>query len=336
MSTAIPTTMRAVRYTAAGGPEVIALEQVPVPAPRAGEALMRVGAAGVNFADIARRYNRYLEATPIPYIPGSEIAGEIVALGPGAPEDGWARVGARVVGLCASGGYAEYVATSLRMLAPAPAGPSDAELVALPVQGVTAYHLLKSSARLAAGETVLINAAGGGVGVLAIQVARLLGAGKIIAAAGSDDKAELTASLGADAFINYRTQSLTEQARALTNGKGVDIVLEPVGGEVYAQSEAALAPFGRLITFGQASGQPPQVDTARLMRRNASVTGFWLAVLPGKMVAEGMQALGAWLASGQLRIILGGEYGLEDAARAQQDMEGRRTHGKLALVVANR
>jgi NADPH2:quinone reductase len=328
-----PTTMRAIRYQAAGGPEVITLEQTPVPQPAKGEALVKVGAAGVNFADIARRYNRYLEATPIPYIPGSEIAGVIAALGPDTPESDGLRVGARVVGLCASGGYAEYVATSLRMLAPAPAVPSDAELVALPVQGVTAYHLLKSSARLAQGESVLINAAGGGVGVLAIQVARLLGAGMILAAAGADEKGELTRSLGADAFINYRTEQLTERVRELTDGKGANVILEPVGGAVYKQSEAALASFGRLITFGQASGQAPVVDTTRLMRRNAEVIGFWLATLPGSMIAEAMQALAGWLADGKLRIILGGVYPLEAAAHAQQDMEARHTHGKLALTI---
>ena len=227
-----------------------------------------------------------------------------------------------------------FRSTSIRLLALAPAGPTDAELAALPVQGVTAYHLLKTSARLAQGETVLVNAAGGGVGVLAIQVARLLGAGKVIAAAGSDDKEELARSLGADEFINYRKEDLTERVRVTTARKGADVILEPVGGEVYAQSEAALAPFGRLITFGQASGVPPHVDTARLMRRNAAVIGFWLAVIPGPMIAEAIQSLGGWLAAGKLRIIVGGAYPLEEASRAQQDLEARRTQGKLALIVS--
>lgn len=333
MSSTMPTTMRAIRYQAAGGPEVIELEQIPVPQPRQGEALVEVSAAGINFADIARRYNRYLEATPTPYIPGAEIVGTVVALGPDTPANEWLRVGARVMGLCASGGYAEYVATSTRLLAPAPTGPSAVELAALPVQGATAYHLLKTSARLAQGETALINAAGGGVGVLAIQVARLLGAGKIIAAAGSDDKGELTRALGADEFINYRSENLTERVRELTGRKGADVILEPVGGDIYSQSEAALASFGRIITFGQASGQPGKVDTARLMRRNAAVIGFWLATLPGHMIAEAMQALGVWLAEGKLRIIVGGAYPLAEAARAQEDLEARRTHGKLALIV---
>ena len=330
---AIPATMRAIRYQAAGGPEVIALEHAPTPEPERGQALVRVGAAGVNFADIARRYDRYLEATPFPYIPGLEVAGTVVALGPDTPESDWLRVGARVVGLCPGGAYAEYVATSVRLLAPAPTGPSDAELVVLPVQGVTAYHLLKSAARLAPGESVLVNAAGGGVGVLAVQVARLLGAGKVIAAAGSGDKLELARSLGADEGVNYRSEQLAERVRALTDGKGVDVVLEPVGGGVYEQSEKALAAFGRLIVFGRASNQPPQVDTLRLMRRNAAVIGFWLATLPGAMVAEAMQALAGWLAEGKLRIVQGGVYPLAEARRAQEDMEARRTHGKLAIQV---
>lgn len=328
-----PTTMRAIQYRAAGGPEVISLEQVPVPQPGKGEVLVKIGAAGVNFADIARRYNRYLEATNFPYIPGLEVVGTVAALGPETTESDWLRVGAHVLGMCNGGGYAEYVATSARLLAPAPSGPSDTELAALPVQGVTAYHLLKTSARLAQGESVLVNAAGGGVGVLAIQMARLLGAGKVLAAAGSDDKGELARSLGADAFINYRTENLTERVRALTDGKGADVILEPVGGEVYERSEAALAPFGRIVTFGQASGQRGQVDPARLMRRNAAVVGFWLAPLPGRMIAEALQAIGGWLAEGKLRLIVGAAYPLEQAAQAQMDMEARRTHGKLALII---
>ncbi len=329
----IPTTMRAIRYQEAGGPEVIKLEYLPVPEPGKGETLVKVGAAGVNFADIARRHNRYLEATTFPYIPGLEVAGTVVQLGPDTPESGWLRVGARVLGVCPGGAYAEYLAVSARLLAPAPAGPTDAELVALPVQGVTAYHLLKTSARLAAGESVLVNAAGGGVGVLAIQVAKLLGAGKVIAAAGAADKLELARSLGADEVINYRTENLTERVMALTDGKGANVILEPVGGDIYSQSEKALASFGRLVVFGRASGEPVGVDTLRLMRRHAAVEGFWLATLPGAMIAEAMQALGGWLADGKLRIVQGGVYPLEEAARAQQDMGSRRTHGKLAIQV---
>jgi NADPH2:quinone reductase len=329
----IPETMRAIMYTAPGGPEVIQLERVPTPHAGEGQVLVRVTAAGVNFADIARRYDRYLEQTSFPYIPGSEIVGEVVELGPGVSGDGWIRLGERVMGMCPSGGYAEYVVTSPRLLAPAPRQLSDEEVVALPVQGLTAYHLLRTSTRMQPGERVLINAAAGGVGTLAVQMARLMSAGLVIAAVGSDDKAELLRSLGADAIINYSTEDLTERARSLTGGKGVDVILEPVGGEVFNRSLAALAPFGRLVTFGQASGKPGTVDTARLMRRNAAVVGFWLAVLPARMIAEGVQALSAWLSEGKLRVVVGAVYPLESAAQAQRDMEARQTQGKLALVM---
>lgn len=333
MRVEIPETMRAIVYSAPGGDEVIHLERVATPRAGAGQALIRVSAAGVNFADIARRYDRYLERTPFPYIPGSEVVGEVVELGADVPEEGWLRLGARVVGMCPSGGYAEYVVTSPRLLAPAPSQLPDAEVAALPVQGLTAYHLLKTSTRLQPGERVLVNAAAGGVGTLAIQMAKLMGAGMVIAAAGSDDKAELLRSLGADAVINYSTEDLTDRVRALTSGKGADVILEPVGGEVFNRSLAAIAQSGRLVTFGQASGQPGHVDTARLMRRNASIVGFWLATAPPRMIGEGMQALTAWLAEGKLRIVVGATYPLEAAAQAQRDMEARRTRGKLALVV---
>ncbi len=333
MRVEIPETMRSIVYSAPGGPEVIHLERVATPHAGTGQALIQVSAGGVNFADIARRYDRYLERTPFPYTPGSEIVGEVVELGADVPEESWLRVGERVMGMCPSGGYAEYVVTSPRLLAPAPSRLSDAEAVALPVQGLTAYHLLKTSTRMQPGERVLINAAAGGVGTLAIQMARLMGAGMVIAASGSDDKAESLRSLGADAIINYSTEDLTARVRALTGGKGADVILEPVGGEVFNRSLAALAQSGRLATFGQASGQPGVVDTARLMRRNACIVGFWLAVLPSRVIGEGMQALAAWLAEGKLRIVVGATYPLEEAAQAQRDMEARRTRGKLALLM---
>lgn len=326
-------TMRAIVYVQPGGPEVLKLEQVPVPTVDKGQALVRVSAAGVNYADIARRYDRYLERTPFPYTPGSEIVGEIVALGAGVAQDGWLRPGARVMGLCSHGAYADYAVTSARMLAPVPPTLTDAEAVALPVQGVTAYQLLKDSAALKPGERVLVNAAAGGVGTLAVQVARLLGAQVVLAAVGSDDKAELLRSLGVDAIINYATENLTDRVKTLTDGKGVDVILEPVGGEVFNRSQAALAMGGRLAMFGQASGQPGVVDMARLMRRNAAIVGYWLAVSPPAQVSEAIRALGAWLAEGKLRIVVGATYPLEEAAQAQRDMEARRTRGKLALVM---
>ncbi|HUY78801.1 MAG TPA: NADPH:quinone oxidoreductase family protein [Ktedonobacterales bacterium] len=331
--TSIPATMRAIRYHQLGGPEVLQLDELPTPTPQAGEALIKVAAAGVNYADTRRRIGQYLEATPLPYIPGSEIAGTVVALGEGVPADGPVQVGSRVMALCASGGYAEYIALPARSLAPAHDALDMTEAAGLPLQGLTAYHTLHTSARMQPGETTLVNAAAGGVGTLAVQLAKLGGAGKVIAAASSAEKLALAQSLGADALINYATEDLTAQVRALTEGKGVDIVLESVGGEVFNRSLASLAVFGRLVTFGQASGQAGTVETARLMRRNAALIGFWLAILPPRMVQQGLQALIGYLTAGQLRVIVGATYPLAEAARAHADLEARGTTGKLVLTM---
>lgn len=331
--TQIPETMRAIRYTAHGGAEVLSYDQVPMPQPGDGEVLIEVAAAALNYADVMRRRNMYLEPTPVPYIPGSEIAGTVVALGPGVPEGGPLRVGARVVTLTGNGGYAQYAAVPARGVIPLPEGLDFVTAAAIPLQGLTAYLTLHTSARFQPGESVLIPAAAGGVGTLAVQLAKLGGAGKVIAAASTSEKLALARSLGADECVNYTSEDLVARVNEITNGKGVDIVLESVGGEIFAQCIRCLAPFGRLVTFGSASQQRGEVDTIRLMQRNASVIGFWLAVFPGKLIAEAMQALLTAIANGQLRPIIGGTYPLAEAARAQTDMEGRGTTGKLILQV---
>ncbi|HLY29594.1 MAG TPA: NADPH:quinone oxidoreductase family protein, partial [Ktedonobacterales bacterium] len=332
-STSVPATMRAIRYHTLGGPEVLQLEEVPTPAPQAGEALVKVAAAGINYADTARRNGRYLERTPLPYIPGSEVAGTVVALGPDTPAEGLAQIGARVMALCSAGGYAEYIALPARALAPIPTGLDWASAAALPVQGLTAYHILHTSGRMQPGETVLINAAAGGVGTLAVQLAKLGGAGKVIAAAGSPEKLELARSLGADETINYVADDLAEQVRALTGGKGADVILEAAGGQIFNRSVASLAMFGRLVTYGQASGESGTLEPARLMTRNASLIGFWLAVLPGRMIQQGMQALMGYLAEGKLRVVVGATYPLAEAARAQAYLTSRGATGKLILLM---
>ncbi|MEO7003004.1 MAG: NADPH:quinone oxidoreductase family protein [Ktedonobacterales bacterium] len=325
--------MRAIRYHAVGGPDVLKLDELTTPQPQAGEVLILVRASGVNYADIARRYGRYLEPTPLPYIPGSEVAGEIVALGPDVAAQGGLQVGSSVMALCPNGGYAEYLALPASIVIPMPAGLDMVQAAALPLQGLTAYHILHTSGRMQPGETVLVNAAAGGVGTLAVQLAKSGGAGKVIAAAGWDEKLHLARELGADETINYTTEDIAERVRAMTDGKGADVILEPVGGEVFNRSLAAVARGGRLVTFGQASGQPGTIDTGRLMTRNAAVVGFWLAILPARLMQEGMLALMTQLGEGKLRVIVGGTYPLAEAARAQQDLESRSTTGKLVLTV---
>ncbi len=327
--------MRAIRFHELGGPEVLRLEQVPEPEPRAGQVVIEIHAAGVNFADTRRRLGTYLEPSPLPFSPGSEVAGTIARLGPGVI--GW-TVGDRVMATVIGGGYAEYVSVAASALMRIPEGMDFVQAAAFPVQGLTAYHLLRTSGRLRAGESVLIHAAAGGVGTLAVQLARLLGAGTIYATASSEDKLALARSLGADVAIDYTREDFAErvQAHAREHGQGgVDVILEAVGGEVFEKSLRCLAPFGRLVTFGAASGQLPELSPVRLMRRCQEVIGFYLppVLMRPDLLVPSLRDLTAYLASGTLRLIVGQTLPLEQAAEAHRRLEARQTTGKVVLVV---
>ncbi|HEY7356708.1 MAG TPA: zinc-binding dehydrogenase, partial [Ktedonobacterales bacterium] len=261
--------MRVVRFYEYGGPEVLRLEDAPVPEPGPGEALVKVAAAGVNYADTRRRLGAYVEPTPLPWVVGSEIAGTVVKLGPDAQTG--AEEGQRVMALTAGGGYAEYAIVAARALLPIPPQLSFTQAAALPLQGLTAYYLLTLSGRLAPGESVVVHAAAGGVGTLAVQMAKLLGAGKVIATASTPAKLEFACSLGADVQIDYTKEDVVAGVRAATNGKGADIILDGVGGAVFEDSLRSLAAGGRLVVYGLASGQPVEFNPVRLMRRNQSV-----------------------------------------------------------------
>ncbi len=327
--------MRAIRFHELGEPDVLRLEEMPEPAVEAGEALIEVHAAGVNYADTRRRRGLYLEPTPLPYVPGSEVAGTIARLGEGVT--GW-RVGDRVMATVGSGGYAEYVTAPAQALLPIPQGLGFAEAAAFPVQGLTAYHLLRTSGRLAPGESVLVHSAAGGVGTLAIQLARLMGAGTVYATASTEEKLSLARSLGADVAINYTSEDFAarviEHARS-QGGRGADIILEAVGGEVLENSLRCLAPFGRLVVFGRAGGMQNMVDPVRLMKRCQELIGFWLPPVLARplLVAPSVRELSEYLTSGRLKVLVGATFSLEDAAEAHRRMEGRQTTGKVVLAV---
>ncbi len=327
--------MRAIRFHELGEPEVLRLEELPIPEPAEGEALIEVHAAGVNYADTRRRRGQYLQETPLPYMPGSEVAGRIARLG--ADVTGWS-VGDRVMATTGSGGYAEYAAVPAQALLPIPAGLGYAEAAAFPVQGLTAYHLLRTSGRLAAGESVLVHSAAGGVGTLAVQLARLMGASTIYATASTDEKLALARSLGADVTINYTTEDfaarIIEHARS-QGRRGVDVILEAVGGDVLDKSLRCLAPFGRLVVFGRAGGQQQDVDPVRLMKRCQEVIGFWLPPVLARpsLVAPSVRELSEYLTSGRLKVLVGARFPLADAAEAHRQMEARRTTGKVVLTV---
>jgi NADPH2:quinone reductase len=216
-----------------------------------------------------------------------------------------------------------------------PDGVSDGAALALVLQGTTAWHLLRTSAQLRPGESVVVHAAAGGVGTLAVQLAKRFGAGRVIGVASGEDKRRLALRLGADAVVDSGAEDLTAALREANEGRRVDVVLEMVGGRTFEQSLEALAPFGRLVHFGQAAREgAPKVDPGRLMATGRGVLGFWLVHLLRRpeLLTEAMQDMLAAVAAGELEPIVGGEYPLAEARRAHEDIRSRRTSGKLVLV----
>ena len=313
--------MRAIRIEEFGGPEVLQLADLPVPEAAEGQVLIRVGRAGMNYADTHQRENDYLAKYELPIVPGGEVAG--------VRED----TGERVVAMCGLGGYAEYAVAPETLTFPIPDGVDDETALALLVQGLTAWHLYRTCGRVAEGESVVVHAAAGGVGSLAVQLGQPMSAGRVIATASPEEKRELALELGADVAIDADPDGMKERLEEANGGAKVDVVFEMAGGEVFEQSMAALAPFGRMVTYGIAGGQPNQVDTGTLMRRTQAVVGFWLMRCLGQpsMVDEALADLFARAARGELRAVVGGTYPLSEAARAQEDLAARRTTGKLLL-----
>jgi len=313
--------MRAIQQTEFGGPEVLKLVDIPRPEPADGELLIRVTRAGLNYADTHNRENTYLAPASLPQVPGGEVAG--------VRED----TGERVVALCGSGGYAEYATADERLAFAIPDGVDDGTALALIVQGLTAWHLFRTSARLAEGESVVVQAAAGGVGTLAVQLAKPLGAARVIGVASTQEKRALALELGADVAIPADPDGMGERIVEANGGRKVDVVLEMSGGEVFEQSLSALAPFGRLAVFGAASGTTNKVETGRLMAGSRAVIGFWLIhciTRPG-MLAEPLAELFERVGRGELRAIVGETYPLGEITRAHADMQARRTSGKLLL-----
>ena len=241
--------------------------------------------------------------------------------------------GERVVAMCGLGGYAEYATAPAALTFPIPDGVDDATALALLIQGLTAWHLYRTSAKLAPGESVVVHAAAGGVGSLAVQLGRPMGAGRVIATASTEEKRAMALGLGADVAVDASPEGLKERLEEANEGRKVDVVFEMAGGEVFEASLAALAPFGRLVTYGIASRQPNEVTSGALMRRSRAVVGFWLMHCVGRpeMVDEALADLFARVQRGELRVHLGGTYPLAEASRAQVDLAERRTMGKLLL-----
>lgn len=323
--------MRAIRFHEYGGPEVLKLEEVPEPRVRPGTVLVRVRAAGLNYADVMQRRGRYLEPTPLPATAGAEIAGSVVAVGEGVTKP---RVGARVMGF-ARGGYAEYVVTLPQLLFSIPEDMDFVQAAALPLQGLTAYHCLVTAGHIKTGCSVLVHAAAGGVGLFAVQLAKHIGNCVVIGTASTPAKLELAQSKGVDIPIDYTKEDFVAKVKEVTDGQGADVILEAVGGEIFHRSLEALAPFGRLVVYGRASGKSNDLDAWQLVRKNQAVVGFYLPGILSQpaLAKESMRELTEWVWDRQIEIVVGHTYPLEKAADAQAALEGRATVGKVVLTV---
>jgi NADPH2:quinone reductase len=333
--------MKAVRINETGSPDVLRVEDVDVPRPGPGQVLIRVAVAGINFTDIMARQGVYVvreAAPPLPRVLGTEVAGIVTETGPGVPA---ALSGKRVVSFV-DGGYAEYAVAPAGMVTELPPDVDLGEAVSYLVQGVTAWQLLKDCGRLAAGQSVLVHSAAGGVGTLAIQLARAFGASTVLATAGSAAKRQLALELGADAAFDYTNPDWADEVLKATGGVGADIVLDAVGGEIGEQSLRCLAPFGRLVVYGVSSKSLAAFAGSQLMHKNQSVTGYWLTSRLGARGTDEAAATNAGqivgsllgLASdGQLRGIVRHAFPLEEAAAAHRAIADRRTVGKVILTV---
>jgi len=314
--------MRAIHLTEFGGPEKLVVSEQPEPVAGEGEEVLEVLAAGINYADTHQTEDSYLAKQTLPLIPGSEV----VVRG---------SDGSRLLGFVSGGGYAERIAVNPTRLFPIPDGVSNADALTTLVQGATAWHLLRTSAHLAEGESVVVHAGAGGVGTIAIQLAKKWGAGRVIATASSADKRALALELGADAAVDSTTDELAAALAEANGGRGVDVVLEMTGGRVFDQSLRALAPLGRLAVFGMAGRMPPHdVAPSMLMARSTAVIGFWLVHIvqrPALLGAAVTDLLGM-LERGELRAVIGESYSLEAAADAHRALLDRSSTGKLILV----
>ncbi|RSN31808.1 NADPH:quinone reductase [Amycolatopsis sp. WAC 01416] len=315
--------MRAVQVTEFGGPEVLNLVDLPDPVPGPGQLLVEVDRIGVNYADTHQAENSYLAPSKLPLVPGGEVVGRTAD-------------GKRVVALLnGGGGYAERAVADGVTSFEVPDGVDDLTALSFIVQGTTASLLLRKSAHLEPGESVVVHAAAGGVGSIAVQLAKAWGAGRVIATASSDEKRALALELGADVAIDSRAESMTDVLREANGGKRVDIVLDMTGGTVTDQSIAALAPFGRLAFYGMASReQPKPIEARNLLGHSTTVSGMWLPhafKLPGNVFGRALDELFELALAGRVRAIAGGEYALSDARAAHEALRSRGTMGKLLL-----
>ena len=311
--------MKAIQISEFGGPEVMRYVEVDDPVLRDGDVLLEVSAIGINYADTHQTEDSYLSKQKLPLIPGIEVVGTYN--------------GKRYLAFVSAGGYAQKAAVKAESLIPIPDKVNDGEALAMAVQGTTAYHIIKTVGHLKHGESVVVHAGAGGVGTLAIQLAKRWGA-YVIAVTSNQVKKDLCKELGADVVIDSQDSELTEAIMKANKEKPVDLILEMVGGKTFDQSLQALAPFGRMVTYGMASRiAPSPISSGVLMGTSRTVTGFWLAHCFGKkeLINDVISELFSLIVEGSLRVIVGKTYPLSHAAQAHTDMRSRNTLGKIVL-----
>ena len=321
--------MKAVRIHQRGGTEVLKLEEVATPVPQQGEVLIQVAVAGVNYADVGQRQGNYPNLAELPLTLGSEVAGTVVKCGPGVDTS---LDGRRVVSLV-NAGYAEFALAKAEEVIPILDGVSFAQATVIPVQGQTAYLLLDKATRQQQDERVLVHAAAGGVGSLAVQLAKSMGASMVIGTTTSQSKLGFIRDLGADVAVTTKEASWIGQVMQATRGQGVDIILDPIGGEFGQQNIACLAPFGRIVVYGSLSGGVTPFVTQMLIPKCQSIIGYNTVIQSHEDRMRASQALMQMIASGQLHIFVDHSFPLTDVAAAHKELEENKTMGKVVLTV---
>ena len=339
--------MRALVCEAYGPVESLKIMDMPKPTPGPGEVLVKVGAAGVSFAAMLGVQGKHQNKPPLPFVPGNEISGEVVALGEGVTH---LKVGQRIATGGSRGGFAEYCVTIAANAVPIPDALPYAEATNFPTLYPTAYGALKWKADLQPGEVLLVHGAGGGSGLTGIEVGKAMGA-TVIASAGGADKLAAAKAVGADHLIDYRTEDLRTKVLELTDGRGADVIYDPVGGDAFAASMRCVAPEGRIIPMGFASGVIPQIPANILLVKNVTVIGFYYGYYNGwggktaptpreaialakrrALVMDAQKELMRWFTDGKLKAVVAGSFDLADWVKAFRLIEERTVVGKAVLV----
>ena len=321
--------MKAIQVKQPGGPEAMELVELPVPEPKASEAVVKLAASGVNFIDVYFREGRY--KAPMPFVLGQEGAGVVTAVG---AEVKSVKKGDRVAWTGLLGSYAEYAAVPADRLVPIPAGVTDHQAAAVMLQGMTAHYLSHDTYPLKRGETALVHAAAGGVGLLLVQMAHNIGA-RVIATVSTDEKAKLARQAGADEIILYTQQDFEAETKRITGGKGVDVVYDSVGKTTFEKGLNVLRPRGMMVLFGGSSGAVPPFDLIALSQKGSLYvtrpTLFAYIASREELMARSGAVFGM-MAAGKLKLRIEHTYPLAEAQRAHRDLEGRKTTGKLLLI----